>query len=132
MKLTKISRLFAAGLTLFALLFTQLAVAAYACPELGQSSPVAVELIIDADMPGCQGMPPDQAAPTLCAAHCDEPAQSADTTSAPAVQPFIQAALSVVLTYGNAARFTHLMPDRGNLNRSGSPPLIIRNCCFRI
>ena len=132
MKLTKVSRLFAAGFTLFALPFTQLAVAAYACPQLGLSSPVARNLIIDADMPGCQGMQADQTAPTLCAAHCDEPAQSADTPSRPAVPPFIQAALTVVLAHGDGSRLTQSLPARFHLPRSGSPPLIISNCCFRI
>ena len=132
MKLTKVTRRFAAGFTLFALLFTQLAVAAYACPQLGLSSPVARNLIIDAEMPGCTGMQADQAAPTLCAAHCDEPAQSADTPSAPIVPAFIQAALFVVLTRGDGPSLTQLLPDRVHLTRSGSPPLIIRNCCFQI
>jgi hypothetical protein len=132
MKMIKLIRLFAAGFTLFALLFTQLAVAAYACPEFSQSSLVASTLLIDPDMPGCQGMQRDQAAPALCAAHCDTAAQSSDTPSAPTIQPFIQAALTLVLLQDDGPRLANYQPDYFQLIRSGSPPLIISNCCFRI
>jgi hypothetical protein len=114
------------------LLFTQLSVAAYACPQFDNVSPVASNLVIDADMPGCQGMQRDQEAPNLCATHCDDAAQSADTPSAPTVPPFIQAALSVVLIQGEGLLPVQVSPDRLLHARPGSPPLIIRNCCFRI
>ncbi len=132
MKMTRLFRLAAASFTLFALLFTQLAVAAYACPQFDRGSPVASKLVIDPDMPGCQGMQRDQKAPALCAAHCDDAAQSADTPSAPTVPPFIQAALSVVLIQGEGLLPVQILPDRLHLTRPGSPPLIISNCCFRI
>jgi hypothetical protein len=132
MKMTRLYRLAAASFTLFALLFTQLAVAAYACPQFGNGDPVGRNLVIDADMPGCQGMELDQDAPTLCVAHCDDAAQSADTPSAPTVSPFIQAALSVVLIQDEGLRSVQILPDWLHQTRPGSPPLIIRNCCFRI
>lgn len=119
-------------MTLFCLLFTQLAVAAYACPDFG-GEPAAVSVLeIDPDMPGCEGMQVDLQTPTLCAAHCDDVPQSADTPSAPAVTPFVQAALSVVLFTGDNLRPNHLLSDGSELTRTGSPPLIVRNCCFRI
>ena len=128
MKMTRLFRLFAAGIMLFSLLFAQLSVAAYACPALGNGS----LLVIDPDMPGCQGMQADQQAPSLCAAHCDNAPQSADTPSAPPVAPFIQAALCVVLVQGEAARAMHPLPEAFQPSQAAAPPLIIRNCSFQL
>jgi hypothetical protein len=130
--MTRLFRLAAASFTLFALLFTQLAVAAYACPQVGPGSPVASNLVIDSNMPGCKGMQADPVAPTLCSAHCADPAQSADTPSAPTVPPFIQAALSVVLVQGKSVLPVRILPDRFHQTVPSSPAVILRNCCFRI
>lgn len=130
--MTRLFRLLAVGITLIGLLFTQLAVAAYACPEFGAGNPVVNPQVIDPDMPGCQGMPLDQQAPSLCGAHCDDAPQSADTPSVPAVAPFVQAALTVVLALNDASLPIDSLPDGFELTRTGSPPLIVRNCCFRI
>ncbi|MEJ7805020.1 MAG: hypothetical protein WKG03_03745 [Telluria sp.] len=130
MKLTRFSRLLAAGITLFSLLFTQLAVAAYACQDLG--TPAERQLVIDPDMPGCEGMQPDPLTPTLCAAHCDTVSQLADTPAAPAIPPFIQAALTVVLIMGDGRQPFHPLTDGFELIRTRSPPLSIRNCCFQL
>jgi hypothetical protein len=131
-KMTKLFRLAAASITLFALLFTQLAVAAYACPQGGPGSQVASSIMMDADMPGCDGMEGDPESPTLCSAHCADPAQSADTPSAPTVPPFIQAALSVVLALGKGVVPVQILTDQFHQTLPGSPAVIIRNCCFRI
>ena len=128
MKMSRFSRLFAASIVLFSLLFAQLSVAAYACPAWNNASP----LIIDPDMPGCQGMPADQQSPTLCAAHCDNAPQSADTPSTPAAAPFIQATLCVVLNEGEQARAMSALSVGLPLNQAAAPPLIIRNCSFQI
>lgn len=90
------------------------------------------KLVIDPDMPGCQGMQPDQLAPALCDAHCDNAPQSADTPSMPAVAPFVQAALTVVLALDGASRPIDSPPDGFALTITGEPALTIRNCCFRI
>ena len=132
MKMTRLFRLLAAGIALFSLLFTQLAVAAYACPVPGTGSPAVSKLIIDPDMPGCQEMPFDPHAPSLCDAHCDNVPQSADSPSAPAAAPFVQAALTVVLAVDEVSRPIRSLPAGARLTRPGAPPLIIRNCCFRI
>ena len=122
MKMSRFSRLFAASIVLFSLLFAQLSVAAYACPAW----------VIDPDMPGCQGMPADLQSPTLCAAHCDNAAQSADTPSTPVAAPFIQATLCVVLNEGEQARAMSALSETLQLNQAAAPPLIIRNCSFQI
>lgn len=130
MKMFRLSRLLVAGITLFSLLFTQLAVAAYACPALSTATPAS--LVFDRDMPDCQGMQPEQKAPGLCAAHCEKTPQSADTPSVPAVAPFIQGALTVVLAQDDSVLAWTPPPAGFQLLRTGAPPLSIRNCCFRI
>ena len=132
MKMSRFSRLLATCITLFSLLFTQLAVAAYACPDVVNANAAVSRLVIDPDMPGCQGMPLDHEAPTLCAAQRDNPPQSADTASAPSIAPFIQAALTVILVAGTGVQ-QFVSPSHGpQLTRTVAPPLIIRHCCFQI
>ncbi|MBB4845743.1 hypothetical protein HNP55_004295 [Paucibacter oligotrophus] len=69
-----------------ALLFMQLAVAAYACPKLDGPAQAVAMLgagTAMAAMPDCQAMPGgmDEASPQLCLAHC-----SADSQAAPSAQ----------------------------------------------
>lgn len=126
MKMTRVSRLLTAGMMLFSLLFAQLAVAAYACPAFVSTSPM------EQGMADCQQMQGDQPQSGLCAAHCEHAPQSADTPSAPAVAPFIPAALCMVLAPAEAALPLAALPDSAVPARTGAPSLIIRNCCFRI
>lgn len=132
MKMTKSFRLLAACIALLSLLLSQLAIAAYACPALGPANPVVRSVAIDPAMPQCQGMEHDTQASALCAAHCDYPPQFADTPATPAPAPFIQAALSVVLVASEAAQAGAARVPAADALRTGAPPLIIRNCCFRI
>jgi len=127
MKLTRTSRFIAALITLFSLLFTQLAVASYSCPQQSTVNHASVMQ----DMPGCTGMDAQQ--PSLCAAHCDAGHQSLDAAAAPQVLPFIACQLALVLppivsaVSGLAAPAASLP-----LTRSTAPPLAIQHCCFRI
>jgi hypothetical protein len=76
-----------------ALLFLQLAVAAYACPapmDLGGSIPAAS----DAKVPPCQGM--DQERPNLCEQHCVQDSQSVDTQPHSAVNAPLPVLMAVV------------------------------------
>jgi hypothetical protein len=116
---------------LFSLLFSQLAVSAYACPVLNEAQKAQASDM--ANMPGCTGMNEDKGSPALCAAHCDAGHQSAETTGTPAVQPFVPCSLEVVLP-----RIEHSAPPLGPLlesvplTRATAPPLAIQHCCFRI
>ena len=65
-----------AWLCLTALLFLQIAVAAYACPTLVNDGGAALAHA-DAAMPSCPGM--DDQVPKLCEQHCVVDAQSVDT-----------------------------------------------------
>jgi hypothetical protein len=132
MKLHRKSRLFAALLALFSMLFMQLAVAAYACPTVGatQGEPRA-EMRVHADMQGCGGV--DTAQPALCHAHVHADKQSLDKPQLPDVQPFIATALLLAIAdIGIHALSAEPQPDNRLLVRATAPPHSIQHCCFRI
>lgn len=129
MKLSRSSRCLAAAIALFCLLFSQLAVASYACPNLLGDT---VQQVSATPMPGCTGMM-DMGQPSLCQAHCDTGHQSLDTPDAPQVAPFLARELALVLPDIAAVEpAAPLHPDATLLARSTAPPLAIRHCCFRI
>lgn len=129
------SRFVAALIALFGVLFMQLAVASYACPELqmgqaGASTAMSTDAA-DQNMVGCQGM--DKVQPSLCHAHDQVGNQSLDKAELPHVQPFMAAALTLVFddiepAYSPIAA----QPDSVLLTRATAPPLSIRHCCFQI
>jgi len=131
MKLSHSTRAIAAIITLFSLLFAQLAVSAYACPL---PAPVqTVGMVSMAGMPGCTDMSMDKSSPALCGAHCDTGHQSADTAGAPLVQPFVACGLEAVLPRverSTVSLATSLAPIP--LTRATAPPMAIQHCCFRI
>lgn len=131
---TRQFRFVAALIALFSMLFMQLAVASYACPNMrtGQQSALTA---MSADSPemssGCLGTDMEQ--PSLCHAHDQVGNQSLDKPDLPHVQPFapvelMQAIVSIDAVY-------HPLPSQPRalyLTRVTAPPLSIRNCCFRI
>ncbi|MBT9455357.1 MAG: hypothetical protein IV097_01925 [Burkholderiaceae bacterium] len=85
MATTKRLRRWISGGVAMAMLFMQLATAAYACPILEK----AVELAAMAAMPDCHGMAlgaMDGEQPQLCKAHCDQGRQSTASTPVPDLQ----------------------------------------------
>ena len=132
MKVFRTYRVIAAIITIFSLLFTQFALASYACPKLNVAKSVAMAMDA-AEMPGCADMDMKMDPPGLCHSHCEAGNQSADTSQAPLVQPFVPAQLTVVLNVADSAVPCHTLHLEGVLpERSSAPPLAIRNCCFRI
>jgi hypothetical protein len=129
-RLSRPSRLITAAITLFSILFMQLAVAAYACPALGvQHASAAARM--SADMPGCHEMDPVR--PSLCDAYHQADSQSLDKPAPPALPPFLavgfgQPLLSLDLSPPADITFA----DPPFLKRTTAPPLAIRHCCFRI
>lgn len=129
MKVPRTVRLVAAIITMFSLLFAQLAVAAYECPDLTVSA-MSVKATQNA-MPGCTDM--DMAQANLCQAHCASAHQSLDTPAAPHVAAFVSCGLVAVLAEADNASSTAPPPASSTLlTRTTSPPLAIRHCCFRI
>ncbi len=103
-------------------LFTQLATAAYACPQL---SPAAA-------MPDCEGsmptrMDPDQ--PQLCKAHCETGKTSVNSqVAAPDAPPAmaVGAALVGIVDVAEAAQLAATMPASvADGPPVGSPPLYL-------
>ena len=125
-------RLITALFVLVSLLFMQLAVASYACPAVA-SKVAEVAVMAEAGMPCVQSMSlnMDDEQPNLCQAHCQTGQQTADRHELPS--PVAIGALpagftspAIVPVFSGAQL---LVPD---LKRTTAPPVVIRNCCFRI
>lgn len=128
-------RFVAALITLFSMLFMQLAVASYACPRMMmEASDGTIAMSNDSTdqgMVGCRGM--DETQSSLCHAHDQVGNQSLDKPDLPQVQAFLAVGLALPLipidvTY----RPPSTLLEAVHLARSTAPPLAIRNCCFRI
>lgn len=111
-----------------AMLFMQLATAAYACPQLEKSRQ---DLAMAVAMPGCDGMPAqmDENQPQLCKAHCDKDARSTGTVVLPDLQPN---AAAVTLLMGIVEPVRPLLPagitaghPASQLRPPGAPPLYL-------
>jgi hypothetical protein len=123
----RITRKLAACIGLSALVFAQLVVSAYACPALAQTIEAAQQANTTA--PPCHDMDMDQ--PALCQVHCQNGLQNInDTQPAFALLGFVPG-LIVTIDYA-AQKPLPVLPASPLLLRSTSPPLSIRNCCFRI
>ena len=118
-----------AALGIGALLFAQLAVAAYVCPAAdGQST--ALPSSIETVAAPCQKMDKNRA--NLCKQHCEQASQSVDTPVHAAIDVPVLPLIAVITQAANA-RLPVNETVQGNLLFSNTdPPLSIRNCCFRI
>lgn len=127
-------RAIAALIALFSMLFMQLAVASYACPNMRAAHPgaaVAMSMSSHGMSPDCTGMDMEQ--PSLCHAHDQVGNQSLDKPQVPLVQPFVPAELvQAVLSFAAAPPPDLSQPRPLYLTRATDPPLSIRHCCFRI
>lgn len=142
MKFTRRSRVVAALLALVSMLFMQLATAAYACPAM-QIVPVldAAHTVpgMAADheaMADCEGMMENADQPALCYGTSQLGAQSL-AQSAPELPPAIPVLLvpvvgDVVGDTLSTLRLISSIAQSDQMLRDTSPPLSIRNCCFRI
>lgn len=132
MRLSRPSRFFAVLLAVVSVLFSQLAMAAYACPgSAGQVMEMTMASEADHVMPDCEQM--DNAQPALCHAHVQASDQTLDKPPSPNVPPTVAVLLMPAMSD------LHLAPSQvdffvvaAELRRSSDPPLSIRNCCFRI
>jgi hypothetical protein len=123
-------RLMSAAVALLSLLFMQLAVAAYACPNLVRSERTVMLDSSGRPMADCPEA--DKQSPTLCHEHTYKSASSLDKADAPSVMPFLATGFALPLLW-----VENLAPARNVpslvLHASGtSPPIAIRHCCFRL
>ena len=127
-------RVVTALIALFSMLFMQLAVAAYACPNLRpaqHSAATDMSMSSDSTSPDCKGMDMEQ--PSLCHAHDQVGNQSLDKPQLPNVQPFVPAVMMQAIIVFDAAYPPGLSQARPlYLTRATDPPLSIQHCCFRI
>lgn len=136
MKLPRPIRFAATIMALISVLFTQLAVAAYACPDLQGRQTDEIMSMTDMDaehhnMPGCLEMDTEQ--PVLCHAHAQAGDQSLDKPQAPAVSPAVAILLvPAMLDPYVAYRPVTMDADAMSLTRVSDPPLSIQHCCFQI
>jgi hypothetical protein len=124
------TRLLSAVVALISLLFMQLAVAAYACPNLapGRGAP----MLDRAGQPMAHCPQADKQSPTLCHEHTYKFAASLDKPDAPSVMPFVAAGFALPVLWRDD-RVARPDPPPLFLHAAGaSPPLAIRHCCFRL
>jgi hypothetical protein len=88
MSLSRRLRRWICGGMAMAVLFTQLAIAAYSCP-VPDAAAVSAHAAMTLAMPDCHGMSDsdDPVQPQLCKAHCSNDAQSAARALLPDLQP---------------------------------------------
>lgn len=127
------SRLASACIALFSILFMQLAVAAYACPNL-MPTPAAMldsagEAMADS-MADCEEMDPHS--PALCDAHTHKLASSLDKPDAPAVPAFVAAGFALALQWPQHATPLPNLPPVFLHACGTSPPIALRHCRFHL
>ena len=116
-------------LGIVAVMFAQLAVSAYACPLLFQGLGNSTDTVSVSDVSvACA----DLLSPNLCKKHCENGEQNINDMPEPqacllALEPAFIVAL--VLDPHVSSIATALTPS---LLHATSPPLSIRNCCFRL
>lgn len=131
MKLSRRSRFFGALVALVSMLFMQLAIAGYVCPNSNVGPAAAETVAMPMDMVGCEKM--DPILPNLCHASAQGDHQSLDKPKLPHVQPFVPNVLTLVLQNPEEAyRPVSAQPDTVVSSHAASPPLSIRYCCFRL
>ena len=146
MSLSRALRQNVSRLLIGVVLFAQLAVASYACPGLkvmgsagnGGAATAMHEQVMDTAAepavmsPGCDQMDPDAA--NLCAEHCHQGQQSADTANVPAVSLGIPTLLySLPLEPQCSLGSGRSFPARDAcLDAAPEPPHAILHCVFRI
>lgn len=136
MKLSRRSRFIAALVALICVLFTQFAIAAYACPgmQVAQAMDMASMPAVAMDhqmMPGCEEV--DMKQPVLCHAHAQIGNQSLDKPNMPSISPSVAILLVPAINDIDVAFrpvATHV--EAAWLMQPSAPPLSIQNCCFRI
>lgn len=115
-------------LAIGALLFAQLATAAYACPKQFAGADEATSMDAACEKNASQR---DADSPALCQQHCEDGQQNVNDT--PQTPTFVAVELGLIVTRSTQSflpiESAVLSPA---LLHATSPPLAIRNCCFRI
>lgn len=125
-------RLFAALVALVGLLFTQLALASYDCPQLGKALAQSIAAGDGQAAHASCCAPHDEQNPNVCEAHGQAKSQSPDLPAQPPVAPFIPARLVLAISAVDIPLPPDLEAPAAFLAAPGSsPPISIRHCCLR-
>ena len=122
-------RLITVLFALFSLLWTQLAIAGYACPA--ETKAIQTAAMAAAGMPCADDTAMDMEQPGLCNAHCQPTQKTVEKVQAPTPM----GAVATGFTYSlEPSRVSAPRPlsQSPSLLRSSAPPISVRNCCFRI
>lgn len=136
MRKSRQSRFATALFAIFCVLFTQIAVAGYACPSMQiaqamEAIAAPAPVLSHHEMPGCDGMDMDGA--PVCQDHGQVGQQTLDKPELPPVLPFIAVMLVQAISYAEPLSPSLVQPaDILSLRRATAPPLSIRHCCFQI
>lgn len=133
MNMSRRWRFLTAILSLCALVFTQSALAAYACAGVAKAMHVAE--MTEAGLPCAETMSKsmDDEQPALCHAHCQSAQKSLDNSQPPPAPANIAdsgGGLTIRLADGPEPARSTVQPSL--LRPDSSPPLSISHCCLRI
>lgn len=123
-------RLKSAIVALLSLLFMQVALAAYACPNLIPAQNIPMLDSSGQLMTDCPEA--DKQSPALCHADAHKQVPSLEKPNTPSVMPFVPTGFALPLLWPEE---TDSIPSPPSvfLHASGtSPPITIRHCCFRL
>ncbi|MCY7389798.1 MAG: hypothetical protein LH481_17385 [Burkholderiales bacterium] len=124
--MTHLTRKIVSLFSMVAMVFAQLAVAAYACPMQFQGLDGAVATV-SASAPDAGER--DTGSPALCKKHCENGQQNVnDSPQSPASVSF-ETALTLTMQPATSRDAPVAVPS---LRNATAPPHAIRNCCFRI
>ena len=116
---------FAALIAIASVLFSQLAVSAYACPGAGSMQAVAAAQ----EMPGCNEMPAPGERSAICQAHCEQGDRSLDKAS---VTVPAMSSPCAAIEWSTPGEAPSAPAQASLLDRPTGPPLAVRHCRFRI
>ena len=126
--MNRIARKFVSLFSIAALLFAQLAVAAYACPMQFQGLDNAVATV-SASAPDAGEQDADS--PALCKKHCENGQQN--NNDSPQALTAVSSETSLTLPLSLPPATPQGIPAAPpSLRNATAPPLSIRHCCFRI
>jgi len=130
MRYPRRTRLLSAAVALLSLLFMQLALVSYACPNLMPAKRAPMLDKSGQPMANCPEI--DRQSPTLCQADAHKLTPSLDKPDTPSVMPFVAAGFALPLVWPEDVGSVPSHPPV-LLHASGtSPPIAIRHCCFRL
>jgi len=126
--MNRLTRKLVSLLGIAAVMFAQLAVSAHACPMQFMGMDEAAAGVASTEATAGEA---DAGSPALCQKHCENAQQSATDSPQPPVLLFLEPAFVAPLAMDPAAPLT-ATSRTPSLQRTTSPPLAIRHCCFRI